>query len=449
MTKPAPTTPPAAPAAPTPPAATPPAVQHDAVQQVRLLRDALQSDKVRVGCFLGAGCPSGVYDKDGKKTDPLIPDVARLTNHVRAEIERLDGPETAAAKLMPCWDSIAQACKDGGEDKPNVEHILTELRIRTALRGNTMIGGFPKSQLETLDEKVCDLIVEAVGKSLPPHWCSYDRLASWIGGVQRSSAVDIFTPSYDLLAEEAFERQRIPHFDGFVGSREPFFDVASIEQDAIPRRWTRLWKLHGSVNWEKTEELVRGEKTTRVIRVARRAGRGKAMIYPSHLKYDQSRRMPYLAMIDRLRAFFQSGGHAQGFGPPVLVVCGYSFSDDHLNEVLLDGLRGNPAAQCFALAYSGLDGSKMAVKFASEQPNLTVLAWDGAVVGNRRGLYSPPAAALRDQEPWIERETTPGIGGAAGTDVVRCRLGDFHFFGLFLERLYGGRSEADHAEPHA
>lgn len=120
MTKPAPTTPPAAPAAPTPPTATPPAVQHDAVQQVRLLRDALQSDKVRVGCFLGAGCPSGVYDKDGKKTDPLIPDVARLTNHVRAEIEKLDGPKTAAAKLMPCWDSIAQACKDGGEDKPNV-----------------------------------------------------------------------------------------------------------------------------------------------------------------------------------------------------------------------------------------------------------------------------------------------------------------------------------------
>ncbi len=58
-----------------------PAIQHDAARQARLLRDALQSDKVRLGCFLGAGCPSGVYDQDGKKLDPpLIPDVARLTS---------------------------------------------------------------------------------------------------------------------------------------------------------------------------------------------------------------------------------------------------------------------------------------------------------------------------------------------------------------------------------
>ena len=54
------------------------AYQHDIVRQSRLLRDALQSDKVRVGCFLGAGCPSGIYDKDGKKDAPHLPDVAKL-----------------------------------------------------------------------------------------------------------------------------------------------------------------------------------------------------------------------------------------------------------------------------------------------------------------------------------------------------------------------------------
>ena len=329
-----------------------PAIQHDAARQARLLRDALQSDKVRLGCFLGAGCPSGVYDQDGKKLDPpLIPDVARLTSDIRSELVAHDKGKVDAEKFVPCWDSLIQECKDGGVIEPNVEHVLSELRMLTARRGNAPLVGLEKARLDLLDKKICDLIVDAVGKSLPLHRSSYLRLASWVGGLQRSAPIDLFTPNYDLLIEEAFERQRIPHFDGFVGSREPFFDIASIEQDAIPRRWTRLWKLHGSINWERREDGA-------VFRAQGRAAAGKAMIYPSHLKYDQSRRMPYLAMLDRLRAFFRSGGHSQGFGPPVLIVCGYSFADDHLNEVLLDGLRGNPAAQCFVLAYCDLDGSK-------------------------------------------------------------------------------------------
>lgn len=77
----------------------------------------------------------------------------------------------------------------------------------------------------------------------------------------------------------------------------------------IPARWTRLWKLHGSINWEKNEETVNGNKVTRVVRVTREAAAGKVMIFPSHLKFEQSRRMPYLAMLDRLRAFFEGMTH--------------------------------------------------------------------------------------------------------------------------------------------
>lgn len=445
-----PTSLPVAPAVSSPIVAT--AIQHDAIQQARLLRDALQSDKVRLGCFLGAGCPSGVYDNDGKKCDPpLIPDVARLTSHIRDELVKhaalkVDGENDAAKvereKFVPCWDTLVTECIEGGVIEPNVEHILSELRTLTARRGKTALVGLEKALLDLLDKKVCDLIVDAVGKSLPSHRCSYHRLASWVGGLQRSAPIDLFTPNYDLLVEEAFEQQQIPHFDGFVGSREPFFDIASIEQDAIPRRWTRLWKLHGSINWQRRDDGT-------VFRAQGRAAFGKAMIYPSHLKYDQSRRMPYLAMIDRLRAFFRSGGHAQGFGPPVLVVCGYSFSDDHLNEVLLDGLRGNPAAQCFVLAYSALDSSKAVVKFASGQPNLTVLALDGAVVGTRTGHYGKPASAVANQEPWIVNEPVSGSTDTPPAEAVRCRLGDFHFFGLFLEQLYGGRNESEHVALHA
>jgi hypothetical protein len=215
-----------------------------------------------------------------------------------------------------------------------------------------------------------------------------------------------------------------------MAANEPWFDLASIEHDTIPVRWTRLWKLHGSINWEKSEETVNGKNITRVVRVTREAATGKVMIFPSHLKFDQSRRMPYLAMLDRLRAFFQ------GKDAPRLVVCGYSFLDDHLNEVLLDGLRGNRNAQCFALMYSGLDQHPRVVEYAQRQSNLTVLAWDGAVVGTRIGGYRAGTAGGQEHEPWLFEEM-PSAGDSKEA-YPRSRLGDFHYLGLFLEQLCGG-----------
>ena len=409
---------------------------HDAAHQTKLLRDALESDKVRIGYFLGAGCPLGIFDEKGDKSLRHIPDVAGLTSKVREGLvasDRGKGPDELAT---PLWDKLVDACKAGAISIPNVEHILSELRTLCARRGTTEVDGMAKSRLIELDAAICDLIASEVGRALPSHRCAYHRFASWVGGLQRIAPVELFTPNYDLLLEEAFEQQRIPHFDGFVGAREPFFDLASIEQDAIPGRWTRLWKLHGSINWQKRDDGG-------VFRVAGKAAAGKAMIYPSHLKYDQSRLMPYLAMLDRLKAFFRAGGHAQGFGPPVLVVCGYSFCDDHLNEVLLDGLRGNRSAQCFVLAYESLSKIRALVDLAVRQPNLSVIAWDGAVVGTREGAYRNGHKPDLINEPWLWLEIVAGTPPSGDAESIRCRLGDFHFLSLFLEHLCGGNTN-DH-----
>ena len=408
---------------------SPPAI-HDAAQQARNLRQVLQDDKQRIGCFLGAGCPLGIYDEAGIKSVVLIPAVVELTKRVASGLNVSDAAPGATSKFKANWDALCAECKpDDGQD-PTVEDVLTELRTLANRRGSTEILGMSKKDLVDLDDEVCVLISLEMRKPLPSYRNSYNRFASWIGGVYRDSPAEIFTPNYDLLFEQALEQHPLPHFDGFVGSREPWFDLASIEHDLIPIRWTRLWKLHGSINWEKKEETVNGNKVTRVIRVSREAAAGKVMIFPSHLKYNQSRRMPYLAMLDRLRAFFH------GNDAPRLVVCGYSFLDDHLNEVLLDGLRGNRNAQCFALMYSGLDKHPRVVEYAEKQSNLTVLAWNGAVVGTRVGGYREGTAGGDEHAPWLLEEAFPGKDPKALHP--RCRLGDFHYLGLFLEQLCGG-----------
>ena len=410
---------------------------HDAAQQARNLRQVLQDDKQRIGCFLGAGCPLGIYDAEGKSSIVLIPAVVELTKRVAEGLQASDKATGATSTFKANWDSLCEECKPADGKAPTVEDVLTELRTLANRRGNAEILGMTKKVLSDLDDKICDLIAIEMRKPLPEYRTSYNRFASWIGGVHRDFPAEIFTPNYDLLFEQALEQHPLPHFDGFVGSREPWFDLASIEHDAIPARWTRLWKLHGSINWEKSEENVNGAKVTRVVRVSHEAAAGKVMIFPSHLKYDQSRRMPYLAMLDRLRAFFR------GRDAPRLIVCGYSFLDDHLNEVLLDGLLGNRNAQCFALMYSKLEDHPKVVDYAVKQGNLTVLAKDGAVIGTRAGRYRVGTSGGEEHTPWLYEEAVTATGPVEMSP--QCRLGDFHYFGLFLEQLCGGSGHDAHS----
>ena len=95
------------------------------------------------------------------------------------------------------------------------------------------------------------------------------------------------------------EERRVPYFDGFVGSDNAFLDLESMAEDDLPPRWARLWKIHGSINWWMTDK--------KKLRRSRDKGEGEQLlIYPSHLKYEQSRQMPYYAMLDRLRVFLRS-----------------------------------------------------------------------------------------------------------------------------------------------
>ncbi len=419
---------------------------HDTAQQASNLRLVLQDDKQRIGFFLGAGCPLGIYDAAGTSSMGLIAAVIELTKRIAQGLEAIDKAPKAKSMLKKHWDSLCEDCKADGGKEPTVEDVLTELRALANRRGKQEVAGMKKDDLITLDAQICSLITDQMRKTLPEHRCSYNRFASWIGGVHRASPIEVFTPNYDLLFEQAFEQNPLPHFDGFVGSREPWFDLASIEHDTIPSRWTRLWKLHGSINWERIEETVDGAKVTRTVRVTREAAAGKVMIFPSHLKYDQSRRMPYLAMLDRLKAFFH-GNFAKNRvatgkpedDAPRLIVCGYSFLDEHLNEVLLDGLRGNRSAQCFALMHSNLEHNQTVVKYAEKQGNLTVLAKDGAVIGTRVGQYRPGSHGGDEHKPWLDEEIVVSSGIAV--NEPRCHLGDFHYFGLFLEQLCGVRSD--------
>ena len=60
----------------------------------------------------------------------------------------------------------------------------------------------------------------------------------------------------DVWADEREALMTLPAaFDGFVGCNQPFFSHESLtrSESAPGPTWTRLWKIHGSINWFQKE----------------------------------------------------------------------------------------------------------------------------------------------------------------------------------------------------
>ncbi len=367
------------------------------------LRQILSQGRKRIGILIGAGAPTAIrVDEDNRIVEdegrPLIPDVAGLTN--------------AVVSALPEGDrNIIETLKSEIVEPVNIETILTKIRRLAQAIGNSTVHGLNGNQYEDLGQKVCEKIGEEVGSRLPDAPNPFSELVSWISGTQREYSIEIFTPNYDLLMEEAFERARIAYFDGFTGSHSPFFDPASVSSDELPARWSRLWKLHGSLGWNISENTV--------VRTGQR--NATELIYPDHLKYDQVTRLPYSALFERLRRFLTT--------PDTLLICsGFSFLDAHICAVLDEALSANAHTAILAFQYRRLEHESSAVKLARSRPNMSVYARDGAVINGVAGRWQP---GQPPNEEWEEIRRT--FWGSISTDEpTEFLLGDFAKLAQFL-----------------
>lgn len=393
---------------------------HCPYRQSTLLQQALAPDKMRIAFLLGAGCPVSIRIPDGAGSKPLIPDIRGLTNLVGEKLGKSD-------QYKDSYGTLLKRLNDGVTVNPTIEDILSHIRALHDVVRDGNIDGLNKGTLAALDAEICRITTDVVGVELPELNTPYHQLATWIGGIHRAHPIEVFTPNYDLLVEQALESRKIPFFDGFVGSKQAFFDLTSMESESLPPRWARVWKVHGSVNWWRT-------KNDEVVRRENHSEGDRQMIYPSHLKYDQSRRMPYLAMLDRLRDFLARG-------QAVLVTCGYSFADQHLNEVILHGLRSNPTAICFGLLFGERSSYADALDKARKHPNLSLLAADGAVLGTVERDWRADEQTGHALHGISVTKKTAAESGDAALNNCEFTLGDFKNFGSFLAQQLSRASD--------
>lgn len=149
----------------------------------------------------------------------------------------------------------------------------------------------------------------------------------------------VFTTNYDLFNETAMDRLGIPYINGFQGSVERRFNPAVFRQtiaeelDLAGRRWSSVdsliyfAKLHGSVSWESRQSGLFPvvESHPKLLKT------DSLLIYPTPAKQNASFASPYS---DMFREFQTRIVREQS----ALVTAGYSFSDEHVNNIIFQAL---------------------------------------------------------------------------------------------------------------
>jgi len=400
---------------------------HDPRTHIESLRNHLASPDASISFLFGAGTSSSVNlasPQAGKKSEykPLIPSVAALTELCRAEICKKGDAFSKA------WDS-AKAELIGTTPQPNIEDILSAVRRKLDAAGlGDKLLGLDISQLREFESSIRSTIAVAVSpkEDSIPSPLPHDGFSLWLKSATRRKPIELFTTNYDILFEASFERLRIPSFDGFVGTLHPFFRADFVERDDLlpGSSVVRLWKVHGSVYWDTLKDSF----GSRIVR--RDTPTGGALILPSHLKYDESRRQPYLAYLDRLRSQLDKDDS-------ILISCGFSYSDQHINAVIFDVLENRPRAHVVALVFGSLEPDSPVVKAARRLRNLLVLARNGAIVGGQEGswqLIEPiDASTATFMDPAFDSNAAPSSIDEAQRGEFR--LGDFVWLARFLETM--------------
>lgn len=172
---------------------------------------------------------------------------------------------------------------------------------------------------------------------------------------------NIFTANYDLAFEYAFDKLGVHYIDGFTGFHKRFFKPETFEYDIFyPGSTTsgkvqriekvvRYFKLHGSLSWINSEQRDSNnlygieEKSLELIESLKK--KGEIIIYPSAVKKSYTLDLPYSELF---RQFASTITQSQS----VLITVGYSFGDDHFNDIIFQALS-NPTFTIIVVDFQG------------------------------------------------------------------------------------------------
>lgn len=156
----------------------------------------------------------------------------------------------------------------------------------------------------------------------------------------------IFTPNYDLAFENACEQIGVSYNNGFRGVHMRKFDPDTFQDETYIKQasgekgkriatYLNIYKLHGSISWQYAENIndLYNLKEIQISDTFNKTGFlfSSLMIYPIQTKKSYSLDLPYSELF---RNFSKCLTESQN----TLVIIGYSFLDEHINDIIRTGL---------------------------------------------------------------------------------------------------------------
>jgi 3-phenylpropionate/cinnamic acid dioxygenase small subunit len=168
--------------------------------------------------------------------------------------------------------------------------------------------------------------------------------------LQRKShnRVKIFTTNYDTLFEQAAQQEGFVVVDGFTYTLPRTFNPFMFDLDFVRRSANKvidepdyvekvihLYKLHGSIDWEKNNsEIIKKEDTKNPL-----------MIYPRRNKFEQSYEAPYFEMFSRFQLELRKKN-------TLFMTFGFSFADKHIQTIVENAMINNPSLKILIVDYN-------------------------------------------------------------------------------------------------
>ena len=340
--------------------------------------------------LIGAGCSKCAG----------LPLTADLTN-IALESDKLD--ETSKAVLA------AIKKRFDGSKTSHIEDYLSELvdllaiaerrAERGAAQAQVQIDGesYSNAQLRTAVEQIKQSVSNAVNK---PGKIETHR--AFVHAVHRparpgkaipKAVVDYLVLNYDTVLEDALAIERIPFSDGIDGGVTGWWNPETFDRDDLA---ARVLKLHGSIDWCEVDEDSLPRRIAPNLRVEGMKDR-RILIWPSSTKYRETQLDPFAQLADRARHAMRPVRGSQR----VLVICGYSFGDAHINIEIDRALRES-TGDLTVVAFSNEDEPVGQLKEWNETAEIR----DQVLIFAKRGFFHGDTANRTDLDlPWCRFET--------------------------------------------
>jgi SIR2-like domain len=358
-------------------------INHDPTEYIRGIQQILISDKKRIGFLFGAG--SSLATKNEKSL--TVPALGKMTTDIVAKISDIKNEFKIA---------LEEIKEELGQENFNIETILSNLEQKSIFIGNGRLNSLLKKDFEELIIEIKKNVREFVSvhktkenkiveKEIVNELVHTD-FANWIGQAERKYPIEIFTTNYDFLFELGLENKEIPYYDGFCGSLRPFFNPESLEDFSFLAKQTKLWKIHGSLGWHYDKD------TEKILRV--NPDDDDILIYPSSLKYKDSKKQPYESLLDRLTNFLK-------LDDSILITCGYSWGDEHINSRIISALKTNTTSHVICMIfdnYSPITEDCKISKIGLENSKISIYGSKSAIIGRNLGDWVLKSKPTKDDK---------------------------------------------------